>query len=412
MSLVGTVLRAPIEARARREVAYLALTLIPAVAAFAIALAGVAAAMLSVVAIGIPIFVGVLALARVSGRLFARPAHATVGWTWAPPVPLTARRPVGRVLELVQSGDAWRSLLYAALKLPLTAVGLYGALVGYVVGLAGVTYPIWWPLVRVSGWPYGHRPWLQTWVLAIQGAALLLVTPWFVRVVVGLDRVLVRRLLAPNTAPARIAALESSRAALAEDATQTLRRIERDLHDGTQAQLVALGITLSRLDRRVADPEAHAILATARQQVLDTLEGLRETIRGVHPPALDDGLPTALVTLAARSGVPAEVDAELTGPLSDAHATALYFCAAELLTNVARHADARHVRIDLHETDDRLVLCVQDDGQGGATPTATGTGLSGIERRVGALDGTMSVSSPTDGPTTVTVTLPRGPACA
>ena len=411
MSVLSTIVLAPAEARSRREVAYLGATLVPAIAAFVLALAGVAAAMLSIVGIGLPLFVAVLALARLVGSLFARPARATVGWTWSRPVPLAARRPFGRAAELVRNGDAWRSLLYCGLKLPISALGVYGAAVGYVVGAAGVTYPAWWIIVHANAWPYGHRPWLQTWVLAAQGAALLLATPWFVRVVVGLDHALVQRLLAPNPAPARIAALEASRAALADDAVATLRRIERDLHDGTQAQLVALGITLSRLDQRVTDPEVRAIVVTARQQVLDALEELRETIRGVHPPALDDGLPTALATLAARSPLPVEVHDALVGPLTDAQATALYFCAAELLTNVARHARARRACIDLRDTDDGIQLTVHDDGRGGATVAAKGTGLSGIERRVRALDGTMTIDSPPHGPTGVIVTLPKEAPC-
>ena len=214
--------------------------------------------MASVIGIGLPLFVGVLALARLVGSLFARPARATLGWTWSRPAPLAARRPIGRAVELVRSGDAWRSLLYCGLKLPITLVGVYGAAVGYVVGAAGATYPAWWFIVHSNHWPYGHRPWIQTWALAAQGVGVLLVTPWFVRLVVGLDHALVQRLLTPNPAPARIAALEASRATLAEDAAATLRRIERDLHDGTQAQLVALGMTLSRLDRRVTDPEVRA----------------------------------------------------------------------------------------------------------------------------------------------------------
>jgi signal transduction histidine kinase len=411
MSFVTTVLRAPTEARARREVAYLAATLAPAVPAFVLALAGLAAIMASVIGIGLPLFVGVLALARLAGSLFAGPARATVGWTWSRPSPLATRGPIGSAVELLRSGDAWRSLLYCGLKLPITAVGVYGAAVGYVVGVAGATYPAWWFIVHSNLWPYGYRPWAQTWVLAAQGVAMLLVTPWFVRLVVGLDHALVQRLLAPNPAPARIAALEASRTTLADDAAATLRRIERDLHDGTQAQLVALGMTLSRLDRRVSEPDVRAIVATARQQVLDALEELRETIRGVHPPALDDGLPTALATLAARSPVPVELHDDLARHPSDAQAAALYFSAAELLTNVTRHAEARHARLEVRDADDRIVLVVHDDGCGGATVAAPGTGLSGIERRVRALDGTMTINSPPHGPTTVTVTLPMEMPC-
>jgi signal transduction histidine kinase len=411
MSLTSTILRAPVERRSRREGAYLAATLLPAIGALVVALAGVAAGLALVVGVGLPLLVGVLALARASGTLFRRPARATLGWTLAPPAPLVSRGPLRRVGELLRDGVAWRSLLYCGLKFPLTAVGVYGALVGYVVGALGATYPLWWLVAHEYSWPYGHRPWTATWPLALQGAALLLAAPWFVRLVVTVDHALIQQLLAPNRARARIAGLEASRATLAEDATATLRHIERDLHDGTQARLVALGVALSRLEARVTDPEAAAIVAAARQQVLDALEELREIIRGVHPPALDDGLHTALATLAARSPVPVDVHDDLHHRPTDAQAAAVYFTAAELLTNIARHAEADHARVEISDTTDRIRLVVCDDGRGGASVSSAGTGLAGVERRIRALDGTTNIDSPPNGPTTITVTLPKEPRC-
>jgi len=401
MSLASTIMCAPVDRRSTREAAYLAATLPSAIGAFMLALAALAACLALVVGVGLPLLVGVLALARESGTLFRRPARATLGWTWSTPAPPAFRGRVRRAGALLRDGDAWRSLLYCALKLPLTAVGVYGALIGYVVGALGATYPLWWIVAHGASWPYGHRPWTGTWPLALQGAALLLIVPWF-------DHALINRLLAPNRAQARISALEESRATLAEDATATLQRIERDLHDGTQARLVALGVALSRLEARVSDPEVEAIVATARQQVLDALEELREIIRGVHPPALDDGLSTALATLAATSAVPVELQDELNSKPTDVVAAALYFTAAELLTNVARHAEADRARVEIHDDADRIWLVVRDDGHGGASLSSYGTGLAGVERRLRALDGTMSVDSPPNGPTIITVTLPRG----
>jgi signal transduction histidine kinase len=411
MSLTSTILRAPVDRRSRREAAYLAATLLPAIGAFVLALAGLAACLALVVGVGLPLLAGVLGLARASGTLFRRPARATLGWTWSPPAPLVSRGLVRRVGELLGDGDAWRSLLYCGLKLPLTAVGVYGALVGYLVGALGTTYPLWWYVAHEVSWPYGHRPWTGTWPLALQGTALLLAVPWFVRLIVTVDHALVERLLAPSRARARIAGLEASRATLAEDATATLQRIERDLHDGTQARLVALGVALSRLEARVTGPEAAAIVAAARQQVLDALEELREIIRGVHPPALDDGLPTAVATLAARGPVPVDLHDDLHHRPTDAQAAALYFTAAELLTNVARHAEADHAQVEISDTADRIRLVVRDDGRGGAGLSSAGTGLAGVERRIRALDGTTTVDSPPNGPTTITVTLPKEPRC-
>jgi signal transduction histidine kinase len=157
---------------------------------------------------------------------------------------------------------------------------------------------------------------------------------------------------------------------------------------------------MSRLEARVTGPEAAAIVAAARHQVLEALEELRAIIRGVHPPALDDGLPTALATLAARGPLPADLHDRLHHRPTDAQAAALYFTAAELLTNVAGHAEADNARVDISDTSDGIRLVVRDNGRGGASPSSAGTGLAGVERRIRALDGTMTVDSPPNGPTT------------
>jgi signal transduction histidine kinase len=412
MRFVARVLHAPLERRSRRELAYLALTLPPAVPGFLLALIGIVAATLSLVAIGIPLLAADLALARAAGSLFTVPARVTLGWTRAQPTPLSSRTVLGRSRELLRSGEAWRALLYCAVKLPMAAVGLYAAAIGYLGGLAALTYPAWWFVSPGAVGVLDDRSWTHAWILAAQGVLALLVTPWFVRVLVNLDHFLLLRLVAPDPARARIATLQASRASLAEDAAATLRRIERDLHDGTQARLVAIGVALSRMERHVTEPDARVILTSTRQQALDALQELREIIRGVHPPALDDGLPTALASLAARSPVPVELHATLHSRPTDAQATALYFSAAELLTNVARHAHARQVRVEVSDTRENVLLTVVDDGRGGATISTSGTGLAGLDRRLAALDGTLTIDSPPTGPTSITVTLPKEPPCA
>ncbi len=411
MRFVGTVLRAPWERRSRRDLAYLTFTTLPAVPAFLVAQVGVAGAVLSLVVVGLPLLAAGLGLARAAGSLFVVPARATLGLVWPRPLPLAATGLLGRGREVLRSGQAWRSLLYCGIKLPIAIVALSGAATGYLLGLAAVTYPAWWFASHGAFEILNDQSWAHAWELAAQGAAALLVAPWIVRAFVGLDSFLLPRLLAPDPNQARIAALETTRAELAEDATAALRRIERDLHDGTQARLVAIGAALSRVERRVTDPEARAILTTTRQEALDALEELREIIRRVHPPALDAGLPTALASLAARSPVPAELRDGLRTRPSDAQATALYFSAAELLTNVARHADASHASIEVDETDEHVTLTVSDDGRGGAAVSPAGTGLVGLARRLAALDGTLTIDSPPSGPTRITITLPKEPPC-
>lgn len=408
MKTAVAILRAPVERRTRREYVYVMATLLPAVPAFALALAGLVASVLSLVAVGLPLLAGILAVARLGIAYFRAPARAILGWDWGSPPPLSTRGPWHRFRALLRDTVAWRALVYCFLKLPLTAVAAYIGTVALVVGLAAVTFPVWWFGSRTLFGLLEIRSWPGTWFLAVQGAAVLLAFPWFVRLLVAIDRALTRTLLAPDADRERIADLEESRATIAADTTATLRRIERDLHDGTQARLVSLGLMLSRLEPRVTNPQARDLVDAARRSVAEGLDELREIIRGMHPPALDDGLPTALATLAARSPFPTRFRDELHARVSDATATTLYFTAAELLTNVARHAEASQVDIRLAETGDTIVLAVRDDGCGGARPSNPQSGLAGLERRARSLGGELSVESPDGGPTTITMTLPKG----
>lgn len=402
-----TIARAPVSRRTWREAAYATVSLAPAVPTFLLSILGLVAGALSVIAVGLPLLALVLLLARSARTMFRRPARAIVGWDGPPARPLRAGGPVRTARAVLRDPAAWRALVYCLVKLPLALVTVYGTVIGLAAGLLGITAPVWWfvshdawGLMPVGSWPHTLR-------LAVQGAAVLLVVPWFLRFLVGLDHVLVRALLEPSADAERIAALERSRAHLADDASSGLARIERDLHDGTQARFVTLGMALSRLERHVA-PDGKEILGSAQAIVGDGLAELREIIRGMHPPALDDGLSVALATLVSRSPVPADLRDHLRTMPPPAAAAALYFAAAELLTNVARHAAASHAVVTLDDTDDAFSLKVWDDGAGGAGPRApSGTGLDGLRRRAEALDGTLLVVSPAGGPTRVVLTLPR-----
>ena len=405
MTVVGDVLRAPVSGRTWRELAHLAVRVLLGLPAFLLALLGLVAAPLSLLGIGLPLLAGVLLLARRAPLVFRAPARRLLGWDWADPPALRARR----LGALLRDDTGWRALLYCFLVFPLALTGTDLAAGAVVAGTAAVTSPAWSLVVPDGSWEsWTGDSWADSWGLAVQGAAVLLVFPWLVHGLVLLDRVLAGGLLAPDRAGQRIAELESSRAVVSADAAATLRRLERDLHDGTQARLVTIGLLLSRLEHREADPGRRSELASARAMVSDGLVELREIIRGMHPPALDDGLPTALATLAARSAVPTEFRDELRSRPAEAVAGTLYFTAAELLTNVARHARATSACLHLAESGDSVVLAVSDDGRGGAQVGAGGTGLAGLRRRAEALDGSLAVDSRDGGPTTVTVTLPRG----
>jgi signal transduction histidine kinase len=408
VSVVRAVLLAPVSGRTWRESAHLAVRVGLGLPAFLLALLGLVAAPLTLLGIGLPVLAGTLAAARRAPLVFRAPARRLLGWNWPPPPPLLPGRPLHRLVALLRDETAWRALLYCFLVFPLALAGTYLAGVAVLAGTAAVTSPAW-SLVVPDGWQsWTGDSWADSWGLAVQGAAVLLAFPWLVHGLVLLDRVLAGGLLTPGRAGQRIAELETSRAVVSADAAATLRRLERDLHDGTQARLVTIGLLLSRLEHREPDPGRRAELASARALVSDGLVELREVIRGMHPPALDDGLPTALATLAARSAVPTEFCDRLRSRPSEAVASTLYFTAAELLTNVARHAGASAARLTLAEDDGRLVLTVADDGRGGAQVRPGGTGLAGLRRRAEALDGSLTVDSTDGGPTTVTVTLPGG----
>lgn len=418
---LAAVPRAWASGRTWREVAFVLTGAVVSLPTFALALLGVAAAALSVVIFGLTLLVGVLALARRTPRYFRGPARRLVGWDWPVPARLTTPTRWRRAVATLGDPTAWRALAYCLLRFPLIYAGAYGVVIGVFTGFLSLTYPAWW-FARPTALGVEATSWPGTWWGALQGAALLLALPWFVRLVVVLDGRLVRALLWPTSAARRIAQLEAGRAALQEDAAMLMRRVERDLHDGTQARLVSLGVALARIQHRSGEEQVRALAADARGTVTEALTELRDIVRGLHPPALDDGLEVALSTLAARSAVPATVTVDLPTRPPAATASALYFAVAELLTNIARHSAATRAAITVGEQGPWLRLVVTDDGHGGARPApapggpassargepgASGTGLSGLARRAAALDGAFLVDSPPGGPTTVTMTLPR-----
>jgi len=213
----------------------------------------------------------------------------------------------------------------------------------------------------------------------------------------------------------RVSELERSRAHLADDAAARLRRIERDLHDGAQAQMVAvamkLGLAREKLSATIDGTEAAPLervlelVDAAHLGAKEAISELRDLARGILPPVLDDGLGTALTTLAARSDVPVELTIDLPERPSAAIETIAYFCAAELLTNVAKHSSARHAVLQVANGPGLVRVCVSDDGSGGARVEARG-GLAGLADRVRTVDGTLQITSPPGGPTVIAVELP------
>jgi signal transduction histidine kinase len=202
--------------------------------------------------------------------------------------------------------------------------------------------------------------------------------------------------------------LTRTRAEAVDSAAAELRRLERDLHDGAQARLVALGINLRTAEKLIdtSPADARALVADCREASAKALSELRDLVRGIYPPVLADrGLGDAIEALALDCPVLTLTDIQLAGRPPTPVESAVYFAVAEALSNAARHAQAKTILIHAAHAHGMLRVQVDDDGVGGADP-ASGTGLAGMERRLGAFDGILVVSSPIGGPTIVAIEVP------
>lgn len=305
----------------------------------------------------------------------------------------------------------WRARAYFGLKLPLAMAGLAIAAGCWLGGLFYLTFPAWWSfgLNGTLGFHVGDLG--LAFALCPLGALLLFAGPGLLHGVTNADCWLIRGLLGPSSPAERMRALEESRAIAVDDAAARLRSIERDLHDGAQAQLVALSMKLGLAREKLtsaapADLErVTQLVEDAQHSALGAIAELRTLARGIHPPVLDAGLADALATLVNRSAVPVELVIDISERPSDAIETIAYFSAAELLTNVAKHSGARHATLEAVHVPGLLRVRVTDDGIGGAHPAPDG-GLRGLANRVRTVDGRLEIDSPRGGPTTVTVELP------
>lgn len=280
---------------------------------------------------------------------------------------------VRRPLTELVSGTTWRELAWLAVN---STAGLVLAIVAIVESILGLLF--WW----------------------LPRSILLTV-----------DAHIARAMLTPSDKAhlaARVQQLTDSRAETVDTQAAELRRIERDLHDGAQARLVSLGMSLGLAEERLEhDPEtARQLLAEARAANSQALSELRDLVRGIQPPVLSDrGLAGAVQALALASAVPVDVHTDLTARLPAPVESAAYFAVAEALANAIKHGAPGHIDIRLTRASDRLHLEVRDDGRGGAVLSG-GTGLRGIERRLAAFDGTLRLDSPAGGPTVVLMELP------
>jgi len=444
-AVARAVLRAPLARKSWAEAAYLTVGVPLTVAGFLLILmtavfGAVLCASLTGVAAGLALLTATTVAGRGLAAVHRRLAAALPGWP--PPLPGPApfapgRGLLGRVDARLRDGPGWRGACYVLLRLPLALASLYAVAGFWVLGLYYLTYPVWWSIAQAAAGPRpaespvstplpagGVR--IATWPgalgISLLGVVVLLAAPWAVRAVVLADRWLIRRLLTGRPLSERVRELQASRAQAVDDTAALLRRVERDLHDGAQARLVAVAMQLGLAREKLAadgpdggasggtaDPDrldqARELVDAAHRGAKEALTELRDLARGIHPPALDHGLAEALATLAARSAVPATLTADVPVRPTPAIETIAYFCAAELLANVAKHSGADRAAIGVTTDGAALRLSVTDDGAGGAV-LRPGGGLAGLAQRVAVVDGTLAVSSPDGGPTVVTVDLP------
>ncbi|WP_440582053.1 sensor histidine kinase [Streptomyces flavofungini] len=416
-------LRAPVEARAWKELGYTLLSLPIGVTAFVFAVTMLSlGAGLLITFIGIPVLAAGLAGCRGIGVLERTRARALLDLDIAAPDPLRPRTRgalsvMGAVLK---SGASWRHVLYSLLLMPWSVFSFVVAVVFWSYGWMMLTYPLWFWLFPLYGGQDGiqlyndggHQIYLdnpfEVGVTAATGLLVTLATPWIVRALTTVDRVLVAGLLGPSRLATRVVELESDRGVVVDTAAADLRRIERDLHDGAQARLVALAMDLGLAKEKLTeDPEAAArMVDEAHGEVKVALQELRDLARGIHPAVLTDrGLDAALSALAARCTVPVQVEVDLATRPAAAIEGIAYFTVSELLQNVSKHSRASRGSVDVWRSEDRLMLQVTDDGEGGAD-VSSGSGLAGLAERLGAVDGILVVDSPRGGPTSVIAELP------
>lgn len=425
------LLRAPVAWRTWRSVVYLLAAAPLGSAAFAaLAAAGLACLLAMPLAlVGVVLLGVVLHAVREYGAVSRALAAAVLGER----VPAPRRRqPADRgLLPWLRAAlgdlDGWRAVAFVVVSTPVRVVGLGAVALAAGTAVALVASPVAWLVLdptQVDADGTVHRSIVQfgdvyvdTWPEAMTVAALgalgLFAAPWLARAAAAVDVALVRALLGPTRLVARVESLEETRALAVDDTAATLRRIERDLHDGAQARLVALAMHLDMAREELVgdavDAErvgrARTLVERAHRDATEAITELREVTRSIHPPALDRGLDEALATLTSRSAVPCRLTTDLPVRPSPAVETIAYHCVAELLTNVAKHSGASRATVAVAVDGGVLHLRVTDDGAGGAR-LVPGHGLAGLADRVRTVDGWLTLSSPAGGPTEVTIGLP------
>ncbi|HTJ69008.1 MAG TPA: sensor domain-containing protein [Actinospica sp.] len=426
-----TFLNAPFRGRTYAELLYGFTGLPVAALGFVLSVAFVALGTSTLVTvIGVFVLAFAVVLGRWLGAMDRGLINGLLGGRIQKPRRFKARRsgPFGWAVSRLGDPVGWRGIAYQLARFPLAVATFCFTVVFWAYTLGGLTYWIWYRFLPAQLGQDGreHRGaslwdtttssyFLDTWprvlLTALIGLMLFWLTPWIVHGFTSLDRLLGRALLGPVSVSQRVRELEQTRSDAVNSSNEQLRRIERDLHDGTQARLVALAMNLGQAkeDLDSDDPAAadrvRTLIEGAHQQTKETLTELRDLARGIHPPILDNGLESALTSLGARSPIRVNLGIDLPGRPSTTTETITYFAVAELLTNAVKHSTASAISVRVRRRGDEIVFSVADNGRGGAV-LGGGTGLDGVQRRLATVDGTLDVDSPLGGPTTLTGVLP------
>ncbi|MEU8777723.1 sensor histidine kinase [Streptomyces sp. NPDC048606] len=335
--------------------------------------------------------------------------------------PVTRAHPwhtVAGLTERLRSDATWRQYGYHLAVSPLAALAGAVLVLLWAGGAVCAGVYAWsWALPQ-DGSAGDPEAWAaRADLLTLIGVSALLLAPWTAAAAARLDAGAAAALLGPNRSREllrRVEDLAESRAGVLDAADLERRRIERDLHDGAQQRLVSLAMNLgiARATLTGLPPEARAVIDEAHREAKEAIEELNDLVRGLHPAVLEDrGLDAALSGIAARAPLPVELVVDLPARPGATVEAVAYFVVSEALANVAKHARARRCSVRVTRVaaarGDVLRVEVTDDGVGGADP-AGGTGLMGLRKRVGSVDGTIMIDSPLGGPTLVTVELPCG----
>ncbi|MGI9616235.1 MAG: sensor domain-containing protein [Acidimicrobiales bacterium] len=381
-----------------RAVSYVSVSVLYRILLFPVVLTLlVTALVLCLIGVGIPLVIAVQLLVN---RLLGvdRWLATIVGRTIQGRPPST-----GRLMARFRNHDRWREVVFALTSWLPTTLVFAAVVVAWGVPLYLLSVPLW-------GWAVEALSWPEIILMAAAGAGLLLLSPIASR---NLGQLLARY-TEWGVGPDRLALLEQQVRDVSQNREEILaavagerRRIERNLHDGVQQRLVALGIDLGLAKTKLnTDPEAAgALLDAATKAIRESIGELRVIGRGLHPAILGDrGLDAALSSIVSTSTVPVELRCRLpVNPPAEIQEAA-YFVVSEAMTNVMKHSGAKVAVVDVASGETELTISVYDDGRGGAT--TSGTGLAGISARVHGFGGTFELSSPPGGPTTVTAVLP------